>query len=330
MGKSSSDERPPPGRPSRSWVSSGPMRRRALAGLVATAIAVIALVAASPASASVSAQHFSYTLEPGATLIVNAPGLTAGGTDTDGGTLTVSPFPLSEPNHGDLAINSDGSFTFTANQGYVGPDSAVYQVCDSINSFDCAEGTISFDITAPVPTAMNQRYTVAPGSTLSLPGLTLMKGSTAPNDDSLSAQETGLNLNVNVTSQGGFDYSPDPEFVGNDSFSFELCDELTGLCSTAADVSITVGIAPAARIPRTIRLREHQSVKRIFPLVGKPTPHWYATGHLPPGLRLVRHGASAVELIGSPTHAARSTLKMKLTSTIFPSAERSFSVVVSK
>jgi len=295
----------------------------ALTASVGTLVAVT-----SPAAAALSAANFAYTLEPGATLAVNAPGLLAGSTDTDGGTLTISQFPTSFPNHGNLTINSDGSFTFTADQNYVGPDSAVYQVCDS-NTFNCVEGSISFTITAPVPTAANQSYTVAPGKTLSLPGLTLMKGSTVPNGDVLAAQEVGFNLNVDINSQGGFNYTSEATYVGRDSFSYELCDQLTGLCSTAAVVNVTVGIAPAIRIPSVIRLHAQRKVRRFFALVGKPTPGVAIRGRVPPGLRLVRH-EGAVELIGRPTRAARATVHLRLRSSLFPASLRSVRIVVTK
>jgi VCBS repeat-containing protein len=385
----------------------------------AAAVGAAALVLASPASAAITVRNFSYTVAPGATLSVSAPGLLAGATDTDGGTLTAQGFGFG--NHGGATINSDGSFEYKADQAFVGSDSFTYQACDSM-TFNCVEGQVSvtimaayptaqsqsytvapgatlsrpagslmigstvpagdgltasevgFDlnttvnsdgsfsysadkgsvggdsftyqlcdtstglcsttatvhltITAPAPTAAKHKYTIAPGSTLSVPAMTLMKGSTAPHGDGLSAQEVGYNLDTEVNSQGGFDYTPFSDFVGYDSFSYELCDQSTGLCSTAAVASITVGIAPSATIPRVIRLRVGQMTNRIFKLGGKPTPKWSRTGRLPRGVRLVAHGAGKLELLGDPLRAARFSIRLRLKSSIFPAASKSVTILV--
>jgi Bacterial Ig domain len=278
------------------------------------------LLSCAQASAAVTVQNFSYTVAPGATLIVNAPGLLSGATDSDGGTLTAST-GVGFANHGSPEINSNGSFTFTADQGFIGVDSFTFEACDSM-TFNCVTGTVSLTITAAVPTAVSQSYTIAPGATLSLPALTLMKGSTVPSGDSLTAQQVGYDEQGLVTIQqdGGFDYSPPFDFVGNDSFSFELCGSLTGLCSTAAVVNVTVGTAASASIPRTIRLVAGKPIKRLFALVGAPTPTWSYTGKLPKGLRLIKSGSAHIELVGDPPRSGKQVIHLKLSSTIFPAA----------
>jgi autotransporter-associated beta strand protein len=68
----------------------------------------------------------SYTVAPGETLSTTAAnGVLAGDTDPQGLPLTAA--LLSLPAEGTLAFNADGSFTYTPNGGYVGPDSFTYQ-----------------------------------------------------------------------------------------------------------------------------------------------------------------------------------------------------------
>lgn len=273
-------------------------------------------------------ENFSYTVAPGATLVVNAPGLLAGATDTDSGTLEASG-GLGFANHGLPDVNSDGSFTFKADQGFVGVDSFTFDACDS-TTFTCATGTVSLTITAPAPTAVSQSYTISPRSTLSLPAMTLMKGSTVPNGDSLTAQEVGYNEKGIATIQqdGGFDYSPPFDFTGNDSFSFELCDSITGLCSTAATVNVTVGKPPGSSIPETIRVSVGQSVKRRYALEGAPTPTWSYSGSLPEGLRLLKSGAAGIELVGDPLRKGKQVIHLKLSSALFPAVTEAVTIDV--
>jgi len=404
-------------------------RRFAVVAVTAFAAAIIP---ALPASASVSAGNFSYNASPGSTLSVAAPGLLAGAVDTDGGTPSAE--SNSFPNHGTVTVNSDGSFTFSADQGYVGGDSFTYQVCDSA-SFNCATGSVSLTISAPSPTATNQSYTVRPGATISIAAPGLLGGSTAPNNDSLTASIVSYPNDGLLTpnQDGAFDFTANGGFVGNDSFTYKLCDSVTGLCSSVATVSIAitapvpaavahaytvrpsgqlsvaapgllagasvpsgdnltasivtdptegtltpnddgafvyapdsfgpyvgrdsftydvcdtttqlcsgattvsivVGIAPRLAVPGVVRVVAGTPVARRFRMVGVPLPNWRYLGRLPLGLRLVRHGKLFVELVGKPVlggkaRIARARIRLVLTASLFPRWLRTMTIVVVK
>ncbi len=63
-------------------------------------------------------------------MVTTATGVLLNDSDADGGTLLVTEAPVSDPAHGSLTLNSDGSFTYTPFASYVGPDSFVYDVTD--------------------------------------------------------------------------------------------------------------------------------------------------------------------------------------------------------
>lgn len=50
--------------------------------------------------------------------------------DPDGNNLIVNSIPVAGPTNGTLTLNTDGSFTYTPNTGFVGSDSFIYQACD--------------------------------------------------------------------------------------------------------------------------------------------------------------------------------------------------------
>ncbi len=58
--------------------------------------------------------------------------------DPNGDNLNWTTTPLMPPANGTLIVNSDGTFTYTPNLGFVGSDSFVYQVCDdaTVNSIE--------------------------------------------------------------------------------------------------------------------------------------------------------------------------------------------------
>ncbi|MEP0367312.1 MAG: Ig-like domain-containing protein, partial [Cyclobacteriaceae bacterium] len=72
--------------------------------------------------------------------------------DADDDNLIVGAIPVVDPEHGDLVMNSDGSFTYTPDDGYVGEDSFSYQVCDDADNQKCAVGVVTIDVIAPLDT----------------------------------------------------------------------------------------------------------------------------------------------------------------------------------
>jgi hypothetical protein len=90
---------------------------------VATVLVSIAAVNDAP-----TAGADSYSLTAESPLNVSAPGVLTNDHDVDGDPLTAA--LVLDPAHGVLVFNSDGSFTYTPQTGYVGPDSFTYQASD--------------------------------------------------------------------------------------------------------------------------------------------------------------------------------------------------------
>lgn len=89
---------------------------------------------------SITANNDSYSMSPGETLNVAAPGILANDTPPAG--LTAVTPQLSGPDNGTLALNSDGSFTYTPNAGFVGNDVFTYRATDGTDQSNVASVTI--------------------------------------------------------------------------------------------------------------------------------------------------------------------------------------------
>jgi VCBS repeat-containing protein len=64
-------------------------------------------------------------------LSIAAPGLLANDSDVDGNeTIGVVLTPIIAPEHGTLTLSADGSFLYTPDSDYVGPDSFTYEITD--------------------------------------------------------------------------------------------------------------------------------------------------------------------------------------------------------
>jgi VCBS repeat-containing protein len=74
----------------------------------------------------------------------------ANDTDADGNTLTA--VKVSDPAHGTVTLNSDGSFTYTPSSGYTGTDSFTYQASDGQNDSNNITVNITVEGTPSNPT----------------------------------------------------------------------------------------------------------------------------------------------------------------------------------
>ena len=83
----------------------------------------------------------SYAAPQGSPLVVAAPGVLGNDNDAQNYGLTAS--LVTNPAHGQLVLNSDGSFTYTPTPGYLGGDSFNYQASDGFATSATATVTIN-------------------------------------------------------------------------------------------------------------------------------------------------------------------------------------------
>ncbi|HEX2699894.1 MAG TPA: Ig-like domain-containing protein, partial [Acidimicrobiales bacterium] len=115
-------------------------------------------IESSDANAAPHGADDAYAATTGQTLTIPGPGVVANDTDPDGAALSASivsptPPPTSgggtwafpgQPAHGTLRLGADGSFTYTPEPGYSGPDAFTYRVFDARGSSDTA--TVALDV----------------------------------------------------------------------------------------------------------------------------------------------------------------------------------------
>lgn len=83
----------------------------------------------TPVNDAPAAVNNSYLAKEGTTLIVNAPGLLGNDTDVENNPLIA--ILNVGPTHGELALNTNGSFVYTPDTDYLGTDSFTYLANDS-------------------------------------------------------------------------------------------------------------------------------------------------------------------------------------------------------
>ncbi|HEY6169749.1 MAG TPA: Ig-like domain-containing protein, partial [Verrucomicrobiae bacterium] len=180
----------------------------------------------------------AYTTAEDALLTVAAPGVLANDTDVDGNPLAAA--LVSNPAHGTVTLNGNGSFTYQPATNFNGTDSFTYRANDGIA--DSAPATVAITVT-PVndpPVAANDGYSLNEDTllTVTAPGV-LVNDSDVDGDPLTTVLVTGpahgtLTLNTN----GSFTYRPATNYNGPDSFTYKANDGTTN--SAPATVSLTV------------------------------------------------------------------------------------------
>jgi hypothetical protein len=165
--------------------------------------------------------------------------------DLDPSTANSACAGCADPSNGNLTNNGDGTFTYTPNPGFSGADSFVYEICDTGGLCDTAAVNLTVSPVNGQPVASDDSA-ITPEDTLVT--IDVAANDSDPDDNLVSASAntacatcTGPTYGSLVNGgDGTFDYTPNPDYSGGDSFVYEICDSGTpSLCDTAA-VNITV------------------------------------------------------------------------------------------
>lgn len=151
--------------------------------------------------------------------------------DPDGDALTFS--LQGGPSHGVAVVNDDGSYTYTPADHFAGSDSFTFAVTDGIAT---TTATVSIEVLNNAPMATEESASVVHDG--------FLEGSVADNASDPDGDAITFSLGdgpshgqavVNV--DGSYEYTPNTQFVGSDSFTYVVTD---GIAETTATVSIQV------------------------------------------------------------------------------------------
>lgn len=229
----------------------------------------------------------TYTTNENTALSVAAPGVLANDIDPNG-------FPLaavlqSSPSHGTLNLSADGSFVYTPQAFYKGPDSFTY--LDFDGKLDGNITTVSLTV-VPVnqpPTVTSATYSTPEDDTLVVPAPGILATAFDPNGLSLSAVLVNppQNGTVSLGATGGFTYTANTGFVGTDSFTFKASD--ANLSSNLGTVTINVTPIP----PTTVQLEPSSDTgdSQTDRITSDTTPTFFGT--TVPGVQVVLYAQMA-------------------------------------
>ncbi len=184
--------------------------------------------------------------------------------DSENDPLSLSPLPVKFPLNGDVSLSRNGNFSYLPKPNFYGTDSFVYEVQDGQGGITQGTVNITIDNVNDAPVAAPDSFSTAEDQTLTINASGLLANDSDIDGDTLQVNPLPITNAGNGTlilqSDGGFTYTPNLNFVGNDFFIYQVTDPL-GLSSNAR-VDIIVGQANAAPIAvnDSYRVNEDQTL----------------------------------------------------------------------
>ena len=188
------------------------------------AAAILTAFTAPAASAGllVTANNDAYTVSHDRVLSVASPGLLA----NDSG-IGLTAAKLTNPAHGTVTVNTNGSFTYRPSAGYVGSDAFTYEArVLNLGILVTDSATVTITVINRAPVANPDTYTATTGVTLSVPAPGVISNDTDADGDSLTATKVtdSGSGSVNLSSNGAFTFTSGGSFTGARTFTYKVWD----------------------------------------------------------------------------------------------------------
>ncbi len=229
--------------------------------------------------------------------------------DSDPDNDSVSIVDVTQPAHGSVTINPDGTVTYIPEQGFLGTDSFSYTICDTSGLCDSATVTITVAVNAqPInnpPAAEDDTVTTDEDSPVTIDIIandTDVDGVVDPSTVTIIAGPT--NGSVTVNADGSVTYTPAPDFYGTDTFTYQVCDNGSPVLCDTATVAVTV--TPVNDPPQLTdisdeTINEGQTLTVRVTCADLDSPSVTITAsNLPPGATFTDHGNGTGTLTYTP------------------------------
>ena len=162
-----------------------------------------------------------------------------GAGDVDGDSLSAT--LAQDAEHGHVALDTDGSFTYTPDANFNGTDQFTYQVSDGHGGVQTATATITVAGTNDGPTAADSSYAGTEDNPVQADASHgVLTNASDIDGDTLSATlaQDAQYGHVELNSDGSFTYTPNADFSGTDQFTYQVSDGHGGVQSATATITV--------------------------------------------------------------------------------------------
>lgn len=215
--------------------------------------------------------------------------------DIDGPYVSIT--LVSNVNHGNLIIGMDGWFNYNPAPNYFGTDIFAYSIWDGFNYSNTVTVTLTITEVNDVPIGVNDAYTLDEDTYLAGYNVHYNDVDVETSSYNLVAMlvDSTTNGSLSLANNGSVTYTPNPNFFGEDSFTYRTFDGL----AESEITTVTITVLPVNDAP--IAQNQAYTLDEDTPLIRTPT-----AADLSPGLLA---GASDVDgpslwvnLVNGPSH----------------------------
>jgi endonuclease I len=162
----------------------------------------------------------------------------------------ITSFDATSANGGTIVDNRDGTYGYTPVNGFVGDDTFTYTICDKDTPPDCSTATVTITVEDEGnPVAVDDTVNVLENTSRTFSSL--LENDNIIDDAILSSvDDSGTLGTVVLNANGTVTYTPQTDFLGEDTFTYTICDDDTpnNTC-VSATVTITILKAVSFNIP---------------------------------------------------------------------------------
>ncbi len=226
----------------------------------------------------------SYMLDEDGTLTTAAPGVL--GNDTDLQNNPLSTILDTDVSHGTLALNTNGSFSYTPTSNHNGTDSFAYKVSDGVHESGIVTVVMTINPINDTPVAQADTALASSGGSLTIP--VLANDSDLENSPLTPVIDTNpVNGTVSVNSEGVVTYTHNGSQTSVDSFTYHVTDG--DLSSNTVTVNITISATNVTTAPDSYGIAEDNVLNITTPgVLGNDSPS----------------NGLTVQVVSAPAHAA--------------------------
>jgi hypothetical protein len=173
----------------------------------------------------------------------------ANDSDPDGDPISVAAW--TQPAHGTVTKNPNGTLRYTPATGYLGQDGFQYQITDGKETSPMVSVSLTVQLPNKAPDARDDGWSTSQNNPTNIPYVHLLANDYDPNGDPLTVtavNTAGLTGTLDCSSGTYCRYTPPSYFIGTTSFTYSAADGRGG--TDPATVRIKVGVANNAPAPQ--------------------------------------------------------------------------------
>jgi len=217
------------------------------------------------------ATNDNYITNEDTPLALAAPGVLGNDSDPENATLTA--LIVSNPAHGTVTLNADGSFSYTPAANYNGADSFTYMANDGTGDSNVATVSLTVNAVNDAPVATNDSYSTNEDTVLTVAAPGVLGNDSDVEGSALTASVViGPNHGTTtLNTDGSFTYTPALNYSGPDSFTYKVTDGALNSNIATVNLSVTpVEDIPSYAVDNTDN--GYSQIVIIDPLTGVVTP----------------------------------------------------------